>query len=118
MLQLIFAKAFLHTDGTLQWNFQRMIIVSSSCQGIYPWFCSSLRDDCILYKCDNFYVPQVDGDVSIRDDSLGIDWQIPTENAIFLSEKDMKHKLLKEFDSPFSIDVDLYPEFNKLSILT
>lgn len=27
------------------------------------------------------------------------------------SEKDMKHELQKDFDSPFSIDVNLYPEF-------
>ena len=62
-----------------------------------------------LYKCDNFYAPQADGGISIKDDSLGIDWQIPTENAL-LSEKDMKHELLKDFDSPFSIDMNLYPE--------
>lgn len=62
------------------------------------------------YKCDNFYAPQADGGISIKDDSLGIDWRIPTENAL-LSEKDMKHELLKDFDSPFSIDMDLYPEF-------
>lgn len=59
------------------------------------------------YKCDNFYAPQADGGISIKDDSLGIDWMIPTENAL-LSEKDMKHELLKDFDSPFSIDMDLY----------
>ena len=63
------------------------------------------------YKCDNFYAPQADGGISITDDSLGIDWQIPTENAI-LSEKDTKHELLKNFDSPFSIDMNLYPEFD------
>ena len=62
------------------------------------------------YKCDNFYAPQADGGISIKDDSLGIDWKIPTENAL-LSEKDTKHELLKDFDSPFSIDMDLYPEF-------
>ena len=62
------------------------------------------------YKCDNFYAPQADGGISIKDDSLGIDWMIPTENAL-LSEKDTKHALLKDFDSPFSIDMDLYPEF-------
>ena len=62
------------------------------------------------YKCDNFYAPQADGGISIKDDSLGIDWRIPTENAL-LSEKDTKHELLKDFDSPFSIDMDLYPEF-------
>ena len=42
-----------------------------------------------------------DGGISILDDSLGIDWRIPTEHAN-LSEKDTKHPLLKEFDSPFT----------------
>ena len=62
------------------------------------------------YKCDEFYHPQADGGISIKDDSLGIDWKIPTENAL-LSEKDTLHALLKDFDSPFSIDMNLYPEF-------
>ena len=53
------------------------------------------------YKCDNFYHPEADGGISILDDSLGIDWRIPTEHAN-LSEKDTKHPLLKEFDSPFT----------------
>lgn len=52
------------------------------------------------YKCDNFYHPEADGGISILDTSLGIDWCIPTEHAI-LSEKDTKHPLLKDFDSPF-----------------
>ena len=52
------------------------------------------------YKCDEFYHPEVDGGISIIDDSLGIDWKIPTDKAI-LSEKDTKHPLLTEFDSPF-----------------
>lgn len=43
------------------------------------------------------------------DDSPGIDWKIPTENA-FLSEKDTEHELLKDFDSPFVYGVNLYPE--------
>lgn len=59
------------------------------------------------YKCDNFYHPEADGGISILDDSLGIDWRIPTDKAI-LSEKDTKHDMLKDFDSPFSIDVPLY----------
>ena len=63
------------------------------------------------YKCDNFYAPEADGGISIKDESLGIDWHIPTENAI-LSEKDLKHALLKDFDSPFTIDMNLYPEFD------
>ena len=41
------------------------------------------------------------------DVTLGIDWKIPTEQAN-LSEKDTKHAMLKDFDSPFDINVDLY----------
>lgn len=62
------------------------------------------------YKCDNFYAPQSDGGISILDDSLGIDWKLPTDKII-LSEKDTKHPLLKDFDSPFKYDMNLYPEF-------
>lgn len=59
------------------------------------------------YKCDEFYHPEADGGISILDDTLGIDWKIPAEN-VNLSEKDTKHPLLKDFDSPFDIHVDLY----------
>ena len=62
------------------------------------------------YKCDNFYAQQADGGISILDDSLGIDWRIDAGKAI-LSEKDTKHEMLKDFDSPFSIDENLYPEY-------
>lgn len=53
------------------------------------------------YKCDNFYAPQADGGISIQDPSLGIDWRIDPTKAL-LSEKDLKHPLLKDFDSPFT----------------
>ena len=59
------------------------------------------------YKCDNFYHPEADGEISILDKSLDIDWHIPTKHAI-LSEKDTKHPLLKYFDSPFDINIPLY----------
>ena len=52
------------------------------------------------YKCDEFYHPESEGGISILDDSLGIDWLIPT-TRVLLSEKDTKHPLLKDFDSPF-----------------
>lgn len=51
------------------------------------------------YKCDNYYAPQSEGGISLLDDSLGIDWKIPVQEAI-LSEKDGKHPLLEDFDSP------------------
>ncbi len=58
------------------------------------------------YKCDNFYAPQADGGISILDTSLGIDWRIPTDKAV-LSEKDTRHPLLCDFDSPFEYDRSL-----------
>lgn len=61
------------------------------------------------YKCDNFYHPESDGGISILDSSLSIDWQLDPSQAI-LSEKDLKHALLKDFDSPFDYNVDLYAE--------
>ena len=54
------------------------------------------------YKCDDFYHPEVDGGINILDESLGIDWRIPTDKAI-LSDKDTKHPLLKDFKTPFKI---------------
>lgn len=58
------------------------------------------------YKCDEFYHPEADGGISILDDSLGIDWKI--KDKAILSEKDTKHPMLKDFDSPFDIKVSLY----------
>ena len=53
------------------------------------------------YKCDEFYHPEADAGISILDDSLGIDWRI--KDNVILSDKDTKHPLLKDFDSPFDI---------------
>lgn len=61
------------------------------------------------YKCDEFYHPEADGGISIMDQSLGINWEIPTDQAL-LSEKDTKHQMLVNFDSPFNINTNLYIE--------
>ncbi len=58
------------------------------------------------YKCDNFYHPEADDGISILDQSLGIDWGIPMEQAI-LSEKDTRHVMFKDFDSPFGDNEEL-----------
>lgn len=59
------------------------------------------------YKCDNYYAPQADGGIAITDSSLGIDWRIDPAKAI-LSEKDMRHAILADFDYPFDYNIDLY----------
>ncbi len=61
-----------------------------------------LSDEAIFqYKCDNYYAPQADGGISLLDESLGVDWHIPLNEAI-LSDKDRNRPTLAEFDSPFS----------------
>ena len=52
------------------------------------------------YKCDEFYHPEADGGINILDDSLDIDWRIP-KDKVLLSEKDTKHPILVDFNSPF-----------------
>ena len=56
------------------------------------------------YKCDEFYHPEADGGIGILDDSLGINWRVPIDKAI-LSDKDTKHTLLKDFDTPFYLNI-------------
>ena len=69
-------------------------------KGFAHGFCVLSQEAVCQYKCDAFYAPEADGGISILDASLGIDWGLPLEQAI-LSEKDKKHPLLKDFDSPF-----------------
>lgn len=57
------------------------------------------------YKCDEFYHPEADAGISILDESLGIDWRIPMDKAI-LSDKDMRHGMLADFQSPFTYHIN------------
>ena len=57
------------------------------------------------YKCDEFYHPEADAGISILDESLGIDWRIPTDKAI-LSDKDTRLGMLADFQSPFTYDIN------------
>lgn len=59
------------------------------------------------YKCDEFYHPESDGGINIKDETLGIDWRIPTGKAI-LSEKDTKHAMLSKAVLDFDIHDKLY----------
>ena len=59
------------------------------------------------YKCDNFYHPEADAGIQLMDESLGIDWRIPFEQAI-LSEKDLRHAKLSDSVLDFNINDKLY----------
>ena len=61
-----------------------------------------LSDEAVFqYKCDNYYAPQADGGIAITDPALKIDWHLDPAEAI-LSEKDTRHPLLADFDTPFT----------------
>ena len=69
-------------------------------KGMAHGFCVLSEEAVFQYKCDEFYHPEVDGGISILDESLGIDWGIPMDKAL-LSDKDTKHPCLKDFETPF-----------------
>jgi dTDP-4-dehydrorhamnose 3,5-epimerase len=48
----------------------------------------------IMYKCDNFYDPKLEGGILYNDPELNIDWKIPADKII-LSAKDAIHPTLK-----------------------
>lgn len=47
------------------------------------------------YKCDNYYAPQAEAGIAWNDPALGIDWRIPTSEAL-LSEKDLHRPTLAQ----------------------
>lgn len=88
-----------------EWNHRQFFVPRGFAHGF-----SVLSESAVFqYKCDNFYAPEADGGISIKDETLGIDWQIPVEKTI-LSKKDIRHDCLKDFDSPFDYNMNLYPE--------
>ena len=48
------------------------------------------------YKCDGYYAPASEAAIAWNDPDLGIDWKLPSEDAV-LSDKDRNHPSLKEF---------------------
>ena len=72
--------------------------------------CFDLDDSRIVTKGKNYHIgcdsSYINEEISILDDTLGIDWRI--EDKAILSDKDTKHPLLKDFDSPFDIKINLY----------
>ena len=59
------------------------------------------------YKSDNFYAPQAEAGIQLRDEDLGIDWKIPASEAI-LSEKDKNYPFLRDIVSDFDVNDKLY----------
>lgn len=57
-----------------------------------------------VYKCTRFYDPRDEGGLMWNDPEIGIDWPVPENAELLLSEKDQHHQPLKDFESPFTME--------------
>ncbi len=49
-----------------------------------------------LYKCDQYYHPEDEMGVAWDDPQIGIDWQLPTDLALLIAERDRAYPNLRE----------------------
>ena len=47
------------------------------------------------YKCDDFYHPEDEGGLAWNDPTVGVEWPIPSDMELLLSEKDKKQPTLR-----------------------
>lgn len=69
-------------------------------RGMAHGFSVLSKEAVFQYKCDNPYRPQSEGGIDLFDPELGIDWRVPREEAL-LSDKDLRHPLLKDAPRDF-----------------
>lgn len=55
------------------------------------------------YKCDEFYHPEDEGGLLYNDPDIGIDWPVPADVELLLSDKDRKHPTLRELGEHFYV---------------
>lgn len=65
-------------------------------RGFAHGFVSLAEDSVFVYKCDNYYNPEAEAGIQFNDETLKIDWQLPTHSLI-VSEKDLALPSFKEF---------------------
>ena len=69
-------------------------------EGFAHGFITLQPDSEIVYKCSDYYAPEVEGAVHWSDPDIGIEW--PLSNTPVLSEKDELAPRLADFESPFT----------------
>ncbi len=68
-------------------------------RGFAHGFLVKSEEAIFTYKVDNLYAPQADAGIMFNDPTIGINWDIPSDQML-LSEKDKKH--------PFLIDAEVF----------
>lgn len=86
-----------HVEVELSEENKRQIFIP---RGFAHGFVVLSEETIFQYKCDNPYAPQHEGAILWNDPDLGIDWRIKPED-ILLSDKDRKHRLLKDAEGLF-----------------
>ena len=64
-------------------------------RGFAHGFLVKSQEAIFTYQVDNVYAPHADAGIMFNDPTIGIKWDIPTEQML-LSEKDKKHPFLKD----------------------
>lgn len=65
----------------------------------------TLRDNSIIaYKVDSMYTRQLEGALHYADPTIAIDWPIPRDKTLQISDKDREAKMLADFHPPFRFD--------------
>ena len=67
--------------------------------GFAHGFFSLENGSCLVYKTDAVHAPAFDS--GIRWDSFGFAWPLPDGSSPEISERDMKHPAMDQFESPF-----------------
>lgn len=71
---------------------------SSSSQRILPHGFVVLSDTAeFAYKCTDFYHPNDEGGLAYNDPDIGVQWPIPEDMELILSDKDQKWGSFKEY---------------------
>lgn len=79
-------------------NYKQLLVPEGFAHGF-----SVLSETAIVqYKCTDYYAPETEGGILYSDNTLEIDWKIPTDKAI-ISDKDLKQSVFTDFESPFTL---------------
>ena len=70
-------------------------------EGFAHGFITLEPDTEIIYKCSDFYFPELEGTIFYKDNDLSIRWD-PSQSKHIASQKDQLGLLFRDFDSPFN----------------